>query len=540
MSLLAPLPRFLRHGCRLAGITALLTGSTLVGETLFRFDFSEGTGSSITNSTGTLTGFLGALVDPTNIPLTSDSTPSGAVGDRALTIVDPAGYLVLTATNAPALEAVDTPLTVEAWVQIPVGATPRYEGIVGYGNSWKLGLNDTGELTFTLFGVADIFSGTFPAQGAWTHVASVWEPGVGVRYFIDGVDVGFIEQTGAMRAPTGGIVGIGSAGLGEPVNATIDRVRVHRAALTVEQLDSVATTPKAPLASTVLAFALNEAAAPYANTGTVGGSATTAASVLLARSSPTFTTDSPSGKPGDFALAFDGNDLAQVDDPNQLVNLVGDGLTGNFTLQSWVKYGTLPQARSVLFGYFGVGGALSFSVTADRRIFVTTYGILDIPTAAAIPNDGLWHHVAVVHTQGVNLKFYVDGILGDTIAYTSGLNVRGNNFFWLGSEFSGGLPLVGAIDRMQLANEVIEPKDLDYLAIPGVIPGTPELAIGTAVSISWPVGGTGFVLQSSTTLNEPKVWTTVSATPIVQGDRIYVLLPTTEEETFYRLFRPEN
>lgn len=148
-----------------------------------------------------------------------------------------------------------------------------------------------------------------------------------------------------------------------------------------------------------------------------------------------------------------------------------------------------------MFGYFGVGGALSFSVTSDRRLFVTTYGILDIPTAASIPNDGLWHHVAVVHQQGVNLRFYVDGLLGDTIAYTSGLNVRGNAFFWIGSEFSGGLPYAGLLDRLQLDNAIIEPDDLDYLAIPGVIPDTPELSIGTAVSVSWPVGGTGFVLQ---------------------------------------------
>jgi len=99
------------------------------------------------------------------------------------------------------------------------------------------------------------------------------------------------------------------------------------------------------------------------------------------------------------------------------------------------------------------------------------------------------------------------------------------------------------MDRLQLANEVIEPSKLDYLAIPGVIPGTPQLTIGTAVSVSWPIGGTGFVLQSSTTLSEPKVWTPVSIPPIVQGDTFYALLPTTEVETFYGCsgpMRPEE
>lgn len=523
---------------------ALSLGLPLQNEaaSLFRFDFDEGAGNTVTNTAGTLTGVLGQLVDTPVLPLTNGSTPAGTVGERSLTLADPDGFLVLDGTNAPALSAIDTPITAEAWIFIPEGAIPRYEAIVGYGDTWKLGLTAAGEIAFTLRTVADVsVVGLVPPIGVWTHVATVWEPGVGVTFYVDGVDSGFVAETRGLRAPVTPYLGIGGNGaLSEPLNGSIDRVRVHRAVLTADQLDSVAASPKAPLATTIVSLGLNEEAAPYANAGTLGGSGIPAQPVIVANVAPKFVTDSPTGKAGDFALSFDNTDLLRVEDPAQVVSLVGEGLTGDFTVQVWVKPGAIPNARAVLFGSFGPGGALSFSLTSDRKIFVTTYGIADIPTQAGFPNDGLWHHLAVVHTAGQNLKFYVDGVLGDTLAYSNGLNTRAETWFWIGSEFAGGLRYVGLMDRLQLATDAVAPKDLDYLAIPGVIPGTPELEIGTAVSVAWPTTGTGFILQSTTDLVEPKTWVNVSASPTVVGEKYYTLLPITETKTFYRLFRPDG
>ena len=115
-------------------------------------------------------------------------------------------------------------------------------------------------------------------------------------------------------------------------------------------------------------------------------------------------------------------------------------------------------------GFFfnnGPGGAVSFSI-ANRRLFVTTLGIVDQPTAALIPDDGGWHHVAVIHEAGVGFRFFVDGILGDTIAYTRSLliDVHTATEFVIGSEPSGGLPYVGKLDRL-------------------IVTGTPTAAEGT-------------------------------------------------------------
>lgn len=519
-------------GAALFAATALSASA----ETIFRYEFNEGAGSGTTNTTGTLPGFLGRVSSPDNIPLTNESSPAGTTGDLSLTIRDPDGFLLMDATDATDLLATNTPVTAEAWIFIPPDAPARAEGIIGSVGSWKLGMRPDGQLAFTLYGVADVNSGLFPALGVWTHVAAVWEPGVGVTYYIDGVNLSFIPETGNMRAPVNTWLGIGSGGVGEPVNASIDRVRIHRAVLTAEELDSIAITPKAPLASTVVAFNLNETTAPYLSTGSIAREAVYAQPIVIGNIAPKWSTDAPSGQTGDTSLTFDGNDSVIVNDPAQAFNLA----SGDFTLQAWVKFGTLPQTRSVLFGNNGPGGAITFSVTQDRRVFVTTLGVADTSSDAFIPDDTLWHHIAVVHRNGTDLRFYVDGVLGDTIPYTGGvIKTRTDTYFIIGAEPGGWNPFVGSLDRLQVSDTALPASELDYLAIPGVNPEAPELEIGTAVSLAWPTVATGFILQSTTDLNEPRVWTNVDGgTATVVGDKRYILLPTPGAQTFYRLIRP--
>lgn len=535
-----PVPRRTRSRWRtvraVACVLACLAAPAVSAQPLFRFDFNEGSGQTVTNESGSLVGLLGLPVDEAAFPVTADISPTGGPADKSVTIVPALGYLLANATNAPALHDLTQPITAEAWIFLPEYVA-QPQGITGYGTSWKLGILGSGNLAFTLFGVADINSGVFVDVGAWTHVAASWEPGVGVRFFINGAEVNFVAETRPMRAPGNPYLGVGAAGFnGEPLLGSVDRLRVHRAVLAAEALDSVAATPKPAVASTAAAFDFGEAQAPYKSTGTLTLDAVPAQPIQIAARSPQFTNDTPSGLEGDTALSFDGNDLLTVDDLGQVLTLPD----GNFTIQAWIKFDTLPQARSILLGNFGPGGAVSFSVTSARELFVTTYGIADTRSAALVPNDGLWHHVAVIHRNGQDLRFYVDGVLGDTIAYTGGLQTRDNTYFNLGSELGSTNPYRGLMDRMQVSSVAMDPKDLDFLAIPGVEPDAPELTIGTAVSVSWPTAATGFILQSTATAENPASWTNVTTAPVVIGDTFYSLLPALETKTFFRLVRPEG
>ncbi len=507
-------------------------------DTLFRFGFNEGTGSTVTNDSATLLGVLGPDQIPEGNPVSNPASPSGGATDKSAGIDTPLAYLLMDATNNPALQDLTQPISAEAWIFITDGTTFRPMGITGYGRSWKMGILANGDLAFTLYGVADVDSGVFVPQGSWQHVAAAWTPGVGITFFLNGVEMATVPETRALTPPINSYLGVGAAGLsGEPITGAIDRLRVHRAVLTAADLDSDALTAKAPLASTVAAFSFDGAGPSYANNGSLPIPALPAQPIQVALQSPKFTTDTASGKPGDSALVFDGNDRLAVQDLAQVWTLTGD-----FTAQAWVKFATLPATRQIIMANNGPGGAFSFSITTGGTLFVTTYGIADTTSSTAkVPDDGLWHHVAVIHRNGTDLRFYVDGVLGSTVPYTrSLLFTRTATTFFLGGETTGfGLPFVGAMDRVQLDSTALDPKDLDYLAVPGVSPDAPELEIGTAVSIAWPTVATGFILQSNTNVNNAATWINVSTAPVVIGEKFYTLLPTVETKTFYRLVRPE-
>jgi len=222
-------------------------------------------------------------------------------------------------------------------------------------------------------------------------------------------------------------------------------------------------------------------------------------------------------------------------DPNGALRLDN----GDFTLQAWVKFGAQPMNRSVLFFNNGPGAAISFSV-ANRRPFVTTLGILDQASNAAIPDDGGWHHIAVVHETGKELRFYVDGILGDSVAYTGGvlIDTRTDTVFYLGSEPGGNLPFIGRLDRLSFTRGIVPAEKLDFRPTPGVDPAAPKLSVQTVVEVAWPTLPAGYKLQSTLTPENPASWTFVSQAPLAAEGIYKFYAPVTSAKTFYRLIKP--
>ncbi len=516
-------------------LAASLGGAAVQAQptTLAEFQFNEGTGKTTRSAVNDLTGSLGIAANPDNLPVIVTDTPSGAANDRAVQLSG-TGYLLVDDSNTPVLAVADAPLTLETWVKWDGTDADQYNGIMAYGASYKLGL-DSGQIIFTLFGIVDVYSGhTLPADGAWHHVAAAYEPGVGVTVYLDGVGL-FTAEARSMRAFGNNWFAIGAEGFGNQLLCSLDRVRVHKALLSETEIDSVATTPKAPLASTLVAYNFNETTMPFQSAVSPARPTITSEEYNVNNSGPAFSTDSPSGRAGDSSLEFGtGGRRVIVPDPNTAIRFD----TGDFTIQAWVKFQT-PTGRSVLFFNNGPGGAVSFSVNIDRTVFVTTLGILDRNSNALIPNDGGWHHIAVVHETGKEFRFYVDGILGDTQAYTSGvlIDTRTADTFYIGAETGGGLPFVGKLDRLMVSKGIVAAEDLDYRPIPGVDPGAPELTIETKVEVAWPTLPAGYILQSSITPEVPASWTDVPGTPQASDGVYRSYFPITSPKTFYRLIK---
>jgi len=93
---------------------------------------------------------------------------------------------------------------------------------------------------------------------------------------------------------------------------------------------------------------------------------------------------------------------------------------------------------------------------------VTTYGILDAHSNAVIPNDMKWHHIAAEHQQGVELRFYVDGQLGDHMDYTGGVRMADVLNFYIGCEAGLGMTYTGFLDRLKITRGAVPQDQLDY------------------------------------------------------------------------------
>ncbi len=506
------------------------------------FEFNEGSGTNITDKINNLQGVLGPQLDPGANPLVVTTSPSGAAGDLAVSLNygndTSQGFLVVDDSNGPILALATNAFTMETWINIDPDDIRQYEGIGAYGASYMMGL-DNGELVFTLDGVAELFSGLAITPGVWHHVAAVWQPGVGVTFYLDGGSATTVTETRAIPSFANNVLTIGADSVaGNAVQGIIDRFRIHSAVLTTNQLDSVAGTPKAPLASTLVAYNFNESAPPFQSAGSASRPAITSNDYLQQTESPTFTTDTPWGQPGDYALSFAPGQTAYVPDPNTALAL--DPAAPSFTIQSWVKFGAQPGSRSVLFYNDGPGGAFSFSVTyPDRHVFVSTLGIVDQDSKAVIPDDGGWHHISVVHENGKDFLFYVDGALSGTVPYTNGvLFTETNTTYTIGSEPGGDLQYVGSLDRLKVTAGVLSPDQLDYLPVPGVPLAPPVVTIALLVQVSWPGLPSGYVLQTSANLSSPNDWITLTNKPFANNGTYYLLFPTSSAGMFYRLVKP--
>ena len=152
-----------------------------------------------------------------------------------------------------------------------------------------------------------------------------------------------------------------------------------------------------------------------------------------------------------------------VPDPKQIIG--PNPFNDDYTLQAWVKLplNYAPSARAIMFQYERDPG-FSFSINTNRTLHTTTFKIKDIASTAAIPNDGAWHHVAVVHTDGVNMKFYIDGALAATVAYTNGAGYRVSSEINIGADPAGANWFTGYLDRIRFDNRALTPAELDSSA----------------------------------------------------------------------------
>jgi hypothetical protein len=445
-----------------------LTATVPAATTLLDFEFDEGSGTKVTDQINSLTGTPG---DPANPPTFSNDSPSGKAGESAIHF-EAGQYMVVNDLDTRVkLDAANPSFTLQAWVKI--AARPASRQVFFYSNgpggAISFSINNDGTVFVTTLGIADVSSqAVIPDDAAWHHIAVVHENGKEFRFYVDGALGDTVPYTSGVNfTRTQTLFSLGAEWNGAlQYIGSLDRLKITSGMLTPEQMDTQAALPTA-----LVAFDFNEGSGTKVTdsinslVGTPGDPA----------NPPTFVSEAPSGKTGDSAIHFEAGQYMTVNDLDTRVKL--DKNNPSFTMQAWVKFTGRPASRQVFFYSNGPGGALSFSINNDGTVFVTTLGIADVSSQAVIPEDDAWHHIAVVHENGKEFRFYVDGVLGDTVPYTSGVNfTRTQTLFSLGAEWNGALQYIGSVDRLKVFSGILTPGQLDYQAIPPE--GAAALTIG--------------------------------------------------------------
>jgi endonuclease/exonuclease/phosphatase family metal-dependent hydrolase len=249
----------------------------------------------------------------------------------------------------------------------------------------------------------------------------------------------------------------------------------------------------------------------------------------LGAGAPTWSSDGPTGQAGDSSLFFNGTKKITVTDTNQIIGT--NGLNDSYTLQAWIKVAVnyAPPQRAILFQYDRKPG-FSFSINTNRTLHTTTFKIKDIASTAALPNDGQWHHIAVIHTDGANMKFYIDGALVATVAYSSGAGYRTDADITIGSADDGANPFTGNLARIKFDQRALTPAELDF-------PAVPPLGIrtsGTLLTLFWPAAMTNYTLQVNGAL-QTNGWVNVAGQ--IQNGEIQANIAPTNSAKFFRLKR---
>jgi hypothetical protein len=424
--------------------------------------------------------------------------------------------------------------TIQAWLKF--GAIPqgRTYAAFGYGDGagYTLTLSDTRrpQLIFMGLGVGAP-DATIPDDNAWHHLAVVHVQGQEVRYYLDGALKGTVPHTAGVKPADNRKLVLGS--FLNTVHAFVgqlDRLKIGRGALSAEALDSKAK-PSVPPSGALFDFNEGEGNTVMSRTGLEGRFIGT----------PSFSTDTPSGLSGDYSLSLE-QDLTsgiaqtrvEVLDPAGTLSFNNE----DFTIQVWAKFGQYPENRgATVFGY-GDGAGYNLMIGGDRTLGIFFMGLGGSGSGVVIPNDGNWHHLAVVHVQGQELRYYIDGNLVSTKPYTLGVKPADNRKLTLGSFVNTVNSYSGLIDRLWINKGVLSANALDSSRVPqaGPVAG-PAIAIGHAAVIAWPTIPAGYILQSADEPQAP-VWMNVTKVPIAEAGLYKLFVPATETNKAYRLIKP--
>ena len=136
--------------------------------------------------------------------------------------------------------------------------------------------------------------------------------------------------------------------------------------------------------------------------------------------------------------------------------------SGNITLEAIVKFTTFSQDQGI-FSTNEYGGYGLWVYDTQPNIFIQIDSVYQsASTSSSELNLNQWYHIAGIY-NGSELKFYIDGILKESIATTGPITYRYQNALKIGSDASStNVPDIdffqGIIDEIRISNVALQPE----------------------------------------------------------------------------------
>ena len=416
----------------------------------------------------------------------NDLTNNGATGstDTPISVSTQSANLVassnacLQGPNSSSLRPTGN-FTVESWVKftsMPGGGNypklfqsySQNSGIAGIalgvsGDSNKAFLT-VGKATGTSQGTdfQQVIGSTVLTTGTWYHIAGVYN-GSTIELFVNGVSDGSVSWSGNPGYATSNYVRIGCANTTGTdlyfLNGNVDEVRVWNVARTQQQLSTNYQNELTGTESGLVAYypfdTLNPSAFTYNDKTSNGNDLTNYYATELTTSLP-------------FSASKEAVSLNGSNACLQAPNASALRPTGNFTVESWVKFTSMPgsgnypkffQSYSQNSGIagiaFGISGDSNKAFLAVGKATGTSQGTdFQQLFGNTVLTTGTWYHLAAVY-DGSTMEIFLNGVSDGSVSWSGNPGYATDNYVRIGCTNTTGTDLYflnGNVDDVRVWN----------------------------------------------------------------------------------------
>ena len=290
----------------------------------------------------------------------------------------------------------------------------------------------------------------------WSHITAVYD-GNKQYIYINGVLKNSTTLAGSMTSSATTVDINGDVSNSEFGNYIADDIKIYNYARTpsqiIEDMNGSHPIGGSPVGSQMAYWKFDEGYGTRTNNSV---SVSTNTGNLLGETTPTWSNDGVFGKSIFFKASTGNNPSRMSAAPINMSTSTGSQIT----LTMWMKPSATQTNANAVFLRNGVSNDANYysflsSLSGGKFIISTGWyngtGYTGVNSSTRFIPAGTWSHLGIVITQGTDVKYYLNGKLAETNAWTGANSVLATTFFTLGGHAGTiGQSYDGYIDEVKI------------------------------------------------------------------------------------------